>query len=165
MSQDKETVTGTIAQIKTWSKGNGYFLSMENDGNDYYAFGKCQVKEGDSATFEVSEGTGSFSDKIKIDKKLDKPTEKSLERKKEIDDFKSADKVYLSREEAEAVKQNSIERQCALKAAAGIIGELYPREEKLDTVKIVDYVQYLFDKFLDKIQGNEEHLPEPPEEP
>lgn len=164
MSQPKDTVTGTVVAVKPWKTGKGFFLNLEGDSNDYYSFGKTALEEGDTATFEVSEGTGGFADKIKLDKLVPTAVEKQQETEKTMPGVETGDKVYLTREEAQAVRQNSIERQCALKAAVQVVGELYPRQEKMDNVKIIDYVETFAVKFLAFIQDEDSPLPEPPGE-
>ncbi|KKL97759.1 hypothetical protein LCGC14_1831240, partial [marine sediment metagenome] len=128
-------------------------------------FGTCKLKPAQEVNLEVSPGTGNFSDKIKLDKVVDKPTEKSLERKKAIADFKSADTVYLTRAEADAVRQNSIERQCAVKTAGNIIASTIQKSKTTDVIVLSQATLALADRLLCYIKMEEPKLPEPPEEP
>jgi len=165
MAAKTETVTGEVAAVKPWATGKGYFMNFVDDSNDYYGFGTPKIKEGETVALEIKEGTGTFSDKIAIVKKLAKPLEKAKVQENPVAAIESADRVYLTRAEADAVRQNSIERQSAIKTAGALVGELYPREPKFDHEKALDNVRYIADGVLAWIRMDESKLPEPPEEP
>jgi hypothetical protein len=164
MTELIETVTGEIAKIVVWKTGKGFFLSIMDNSNDFYAFGKCNCIVGDMVTLACKEGTGSFSDKILISKMIKVTIKKADVPKNPLADVPNGAQIYLTKAEADAVRQNSIERQCALKSAVDLVGELYPRATLIDNDKIEDLVLRFAQTFFDWIACNEPELPEPPEE-
>jgi len=153
---EKDTVKGTITQIKTWKKGNGFFLNLDGDEADYYKFGKPTHEPGDEVELTVKEGTGAFSDKLEIVKigkgasETTKPTENKQDEDKSFKELcEDGAKVYMD-------KQNLIVEQTCLKAASDIVGHLLPRSEKQDWEDIAKTVNFLKRDFVHDIIQNQE---------
>ncbi|KKK68019.1 hypothetical protein LCGC14_2948240, partial [marine sediment metagenome] len=82
---EKGKVEGKVSRITAWKTGKGYFLNIDGNSNDFYGFGSCKGEVGCFVELEVSEGTGNFSDKIRIDKLYSKQTVKEV-RKELVED-------------------------------------------------------------------------------
>ena len=54
---------GIVEKISTWKSGKGYFVKFAESDEDFYAFGKCPVREGDQVKYDYAEGTGAFADR------------------------------------------------------------------------------------------------------
>jgi len=165
MPAKTETVTGKVASLNDWKSGKGVWVNLEDNPNDFFAYKNKAPKLGEEGTWQVKEGTGIFSDKVELVKKQGGTPEKPAKQENPVAAIESADRVYLTRAEADAVRQNSIERQSAIKTAGALVGELYPREPKFDHEKALDNVRYIADGVLAWIRMDESKLPEPPEEP
>jgi len=157
------TVQGDIGKIVAWKTGRGYFLNLKGQEADYYAFGAPKHKEGESVELTVKEGTGSFSDKLLITQiKPLQPTTAQVQEKvqaaaQKMQDYcESADKVYYDR-------QDLIVQQTCIKAAAELVGKLWPRQEKPNMEEIANTVLYFKDRFYFDITGQEESNEEPKE--
>jgi len=57
---------GIVEKISTWKSGKGYFVKFAESDEDFYAFGKCPVKEGDQVKYDYAEGTGAFADRYAL---------------------------------------------------------------------------------------------------
>ena len=124
MTMEKEVLTGKVARVTPWSSGKGGFVSFEGNDEDYYYFGSSKYSEGEQCTVECAPGSGTFSDKIELKKKISGPdsgSEPALDPAKPKDDFESAAQdgltVYLD-------KQNLIVAQCCMKIAGQVVGDL-----------------------------------------
>ena len=153
---EQETVSGTIAAIKQWKKGSGFFLSLEGNSQDFYKFGKNPPEVGAAVEMEVKEGTGIFSDKLEVVQigkgapGKAKPAEKPKEEpEKPEETFKEGVKVYMD-------KQNLIVEQTCLKVAGEVVSHLLPRNEKPDWEGIAKTVNFLKRDFVADIIANQE---------
>lgn len=63
-----DTVEGIVSAVKVWKTGKGYFLNLEGDDTDYYAFGGVDTDVENTVKLTVKPGTGTFSDKCQITK-------------------------------------------------------------------------------------------------
>ena len=162
---EKDKTQGTIARVTEWGSHKGFFLNLKDDSNDYYGFGKCKADTGDSVELEVSEGTGNFSDKIKIDKLHSKATVKETLDDKNKADAKIVEDSIKSGENTYFERQNLIIRQTCIKAAANLVGELYPRKENIGMVGAGGAVIEQAERFYAWVTESDQRLPEPPEEP
>lgn len=165
MTEEKQYVTGKVASINDWKSGKGVWVNLEGDPNDYFAYKNKAPKLGEEGTWQVKEGTGIFSDKVELVKKQAQAQAKEAHQKKTQEDFEDAAKIYLTKAEADAVRQNSIERQCALKAAANVVSNLSDPKGSYTIKNMTDTVLELAEPFRAWIQCEEPKLPEPPEEP
>jgi len=122
LTGQEKTFEGYIIDFKPWSSGKGYFLNIDSQAIDFYGFGSCSYEMGNTLKLTVGPGTGQFKDKMEI-YKID------LISQTEIHDYKTQNagqetakpmpaENYVKRKET----QDSIEEQCCMKAAAGIIG-------------------------------------------
>jgi len=57
---------GIVEKISTWKSGKGYFVKFAESDEDFYAFGKCPVREGDQVKYDYAEGTGAFADRYAL---------------------------------------------------------------------------------------------------
>lgn len=62
-----EKTEGQVEQVNAWKTGKGYFLSLVEDEREYYGFGSPKMEVGDNIAIEISEGTGNFSGKWKVE--------------------------------------------------------------------------------------------------
>ena len=77
---------GIVEKISTWKSGKGYFVKFAESDEDFYAFGKCPVREGDQVKYDYAEGTGAFADRyalthLSLFKKEDAKVEKEVPKK------------------------------------------------------------------------------------
>ena len=77
---------GIVEKISTWKSGKGYFVKFAESDEDFYAFGKCPVHEGDQVKYDYAEGTGAFADRyalthLSLFKKEDAKVEKEAPKK------------------------------------------------------------------------------------
>jgi len=158
------TVRGRIASLLPWKSGKGYFLNLENDQNDYFGHGTSKREVGEEVTMQVKPGEKGWEHKTQIVsckkqvqekiKEEAKQTEPSATDAGEIPDGLT---VYMD-------KQRAIIEQSCLKAAANLVGELFPRQEAFNKEIMVDLVLWIKDKFVFDIvtQGKEKELAEEP---
>ena len=77
--------TGIIERIIQWKSGKGYFVKFHEVDEDFYAFGKCPVHEGDEVQYDYAQGSGAFSAKQELThlsakgKQVSKPETKKAE--------------------------------------------------------------------------------------
>lgn len=162
---DKNTATGKVARVTEWSSHKGYFLNLKDDSNDYYGFGKCGADIGSTVTIEVSEGTGSFSDKIKIDKFAKKVDLNAVRKETADKDLKIVEDSIISGENMYFARQNLIIRQTCIKAASNCIGLLLAKEEKVDLALVSNRIHDMAEQLYAWVTESDQKLPEPPEEP
>jgi len=162
---EKDKTTGKVARITEWKTGKGYFLNLQDDQNDYYGFGKCKAKIGETVDLEVSEGTGSFADKIKIDKLHSGATVKQVEQETKDKDMEIVNKSIASGENTYFERQNLIIRQTCIKAAANLVGTANASEKAGDFPTMVTRVCDVAEQFYAWVTESDLKLPEPPEEP
>lgn len=148
-------VKGVIGSTRQWPSGKGYFLTLEDDSNDYYGFGSCKYSEGDEVEIDVQEGTGKFSDKFQVVAKQVLPATPAQAKPKApeakpapVSEYKNAANVYFER-------QDIIVKQTCLKAAAELVGELQGRTEKQDWNWIAKLVNKMADLFYEHITGQD----------
>ncbi len=163
MTDKPTTVRGKVAKITEWQSGKGFFLNFEGDENDYYKFGPAKVEVGQTVAFECKPGSKIFSDKVELIKKVEAGTDTIDVNKLKQEVFKTADTVYLSKAEADAVRQNSIERQSAIKSACALVGAIHSKSKTDSWNDVANNVTDIADKFLDFIKMDEPKLPEPEE--
>ncbi len=161
---EEKTASGTVAAVKPWQSGKGYFLSLMNDENDYYAFGLCKAMPDDGVVLTVKPGDGDFSDKVHITKletgakpaaPAKTPHEKGVDELHES--IKNGKTAYFN-------KQNVIVEQCCLKAAAEIVSAMINNGMTTKREVIVENTLYMKDKFVEDILGTVEELEEPADE-
>ena len=163
MTDAPTTVKGKIAKIMTWASGKGFFLSFEGDENDYYKFGSCKYSEGQEVCFECKPGSNKWADKVEIVKEVKVGNATIDVNKIKQESFKSADTVYLTKAEADAVRQNSIERQSAIKSAAAIISRVVGTDSNWKVKMLAESTINLAHEFLEFIKDEEPKLPDPGE--
>lgn len=153
---EQTTRKGTIADIKEWKKGGGFFLNLEDDPNDYYKFGASKNEVGDPVEITVKEGSGNFSDKFEIviigkgDEETAKPAKNKQDKDKSFTELcDDGAKVYMN-------TQNLIVEQCCLKAAAEIVGHLLKRTDKINAEDVAKTVNFLKRDFVHDIIQNQE---------
>jgi len=163
MTEETTTVKGEIGKLVEWKTGKGHFLNLKGDKNDYYAWGKSKHKEGETVELTVKEGTGNFSDKMQITQiKALQPEkaqvqEKAMTAAQKMQEYcESADKTYYDR-------QDLIVKQCCIKAACELVGELKPRQEKEDWDNVCEKALYVADKLYFWVTDQEENQEEPQE--
>jgi len=156
-SKKKEaTVQGVIGKVTPWQSGKGYFLALQGDNNDYYAFSKHLPNEGDNVQLTVTKGTGGFSDRLQITKL--EPAKRTLEEikqaKKEADEIvqqstMAGDRFYFKREDL-------IIKQTCIKAAAEVIGHCVERSKTPALKGLTDAVIDMADRFYCYVTEQEE---------
>ena len=129
MEEKTKTVTKTTARVNEWNSGKGGFVAFEDDEADYFYFGPAKTYIGETAKFEVSPGTGNYSDKVKIEKKLETLSEGEVDvsgepTKAELFESAAQDglKVYID-------KQNIIVAQTCLKVAGDVVSRLSAKND------------------------------------
>ena len=162
---ETDKTTGKVARIVAWTSGKGYFLNLQDDSNDYYGFMKCKAKVGETVDLEISEGTGNFSDKIKVDKMHCGVTVKQVEKETHDKDMEILDKSIESGEKTYFDTKNIINRQSGAKSSAPVVAAMIRAGLLKTKVEIAEAHLYLADKIYFYITEQEESLPEPPEEP
>lgn len=144
---ETETTKGTVAKIQAWKTNKGYFLNLSGDDNDYYAFGKNYPGEGDAVELVVTEGTGSFGDKLCITKwsklKQEKTKEAQEKQDEEESEFKEAHTIYKT----QADVQRMIVEQSCLKTAGYIVSKIWPKQEDPDWREIAEAALTMKDIF------------------
>jgi len=162
---EKDKVQGKVARVTEWKTHKGYFLNLKDDQNDYYGFGKCKADVSDEIELEVSEGTGNFSDKIRIDKLYSKATIKEAVKETHDKDMEIVNKSIKSGENTYFERQNLIIRQTCIKSATGLASRIFQGKTDVDKdtihLRIVDTADVLYAW----ITETDVRLPEPPEEP
>ncbi|KKL64764.1 hypothetical protein LCGC14_2161730 [marine sediment metagenome] len=162
---EKDKVEGKVARVTDWSSHKGYFLNIADDSNDYYGFGKCKGQVGETVEIEVSEGTGNFSDKIRIDKLYSKATVKEAVKETADKDMEIVAKSIESGENTYFARQNLIIRQTCIKAAAVIVvGEMRTNPVVVET-GIIERTLFIAERLYAWVTESDLKLPEPPEEP
>jgi len=148
---NENTVTGQISKLVPWKSGKGFFVNLEGDDTDYYTFLKLKVNTGDEATFQVTEGSGNFSDKLQITKVLKqdtipakKPDTAPVEEPPVTTEFSSEHKFY-------ADKQSLIVQQTCLKAAARIVAASINPAKEYDCAKLESNILRMKDAFFKNI--------------
>lgn len=141
------TASGKVASVKPWKKGNGYFMNLEDDQNDYYAFGHCSANEGDTVELEVSEGTGGFSDKICINKILKSSGRKWKGKIEKDEDAEEGPAVQEKPAYSGLSRDESIQKQCCLKAAARLVGIVNSGNKEADIKKLTEQAMNMANRF------------------
>ena len=162
---EKDKVSGKVARVTEWKTHKGYFLNLKDDSNDYYGFGKCGADIDSTVTLQVSEGTGNFSDKIRVDKFVKKVDLNTVRKETADKSMEILDKSIKSGENTYFERQNLIIRQCCIKAAASIVGNIFQGDPKIRMGIVSDDVENLAERFYAYIMETDQKLPEPPEEP
>ena len=162
---EKDKTSGKVARVTEWGSHKGYFLNLKDDSNDYYGFGKCKADVNDEIELEVSEGTGNFSDKIKVDKLYSKQTVKEAVKETTDKSMEILDKSIKSGENTYFERQNLIIRQCCIKAAARAVSASIIPTEQCQWHAIGSSTVDLAEMFYAYIMETDYKLPEPPEEP
>ena len=163
MPVETDNVSGKIAEVKTWSSGKGFFLNLEGNTNDFYGFSSCRFKEGDTVDLEVKEGTGNFSDKLLISKMATAKEKKATPAKIAGVPIPNGNDYAKQKQEYDTAKNDSITRQCIIKASGRLCAGLFERSKSPDAPKVSDTVCYIADKLYAWVTREEEPLPEPPE--
>lgn len=161
---ETDIISGTISQVREWSKGNGYFLVIDGNDSDFYAFGKPKFQAGDNVELEVKEGSGNFSDKMQITKIGKGPGKAAAPAKIAGEEVPNASKYGEIENERYAARQDLIVRQTCMKTAGEVVSHLTTRATSIDSPKALDNVRYIADGLYDWVMRNEPPLPEPTEE-
>ena len=162
---EKDNVTGKVVRITAWKTGKGYFLNIENNSNDFYGFGSCKGEVGCFVQLEVSDGTGNFSDKIKIDKLHSKATVKEAVQETKDKDMEIIDKSIESGERTYFARQNLIIRQTCIKAAARLAAAEIMAKTVKNNISPAERTQDIAEMLYAWVTESDQKLPEPPEEP
>ena len=162
---ETDKTTGKVARITNWKTGKGYFLNLDGNSNDFYGFGACKAKLGETVDLEVSEGTGNFADKIKIDKLYSKATVKEAVKETADKDMEIVKKSIESGENTYFERQNLIIRQTCIKAAAELVKSVYNEKGADQWQYAVPKALEIADRFYAWVTESDQKLPEPPEEP
>lgn len=165
MTEDKDTVSGKVASITPWKSGKGSWINLEGDSNDFFAYTGKVPKMGTEGTWEVKEGKGFLADKVELVKLAGEPDLNKVRKESSDRDMKLVEKSIESGEKTYFERQNLIIRQCCIKAAAGFVGELFPRQKSAGISEATREALWAADKFYDWVISRGEKLPEPPEEP
>ena len=99
--------TGIIERIIQWKSGKGYFVKFAEVDDDFYAFGKCPVHEGDEVQYDYAQGSGAFTAK----QELTHLSAKGKEVKKETPKAQPAKEAELTPKEYRE-KQIATMREC-----------------------------------------------------
>ncbi len=162
---EKNKVEGKVARVTDWKTGKGYFLNIESNNNDFYGFGKCKGQVGETVELEVSEGTGNFSDKIRIDKLYSKATVKEAVKETADKDMEIVAKSIESGENTYFARQNLIIRQTCIKAAARLVAAELQAKVKTEVLGTATQTCNRAEVLYAWITESDQKLPEPPEEP
>ncbi len=162
---EKNKVEGKVSRITAWKTGKGYFLNLDANSNDFYGFGSCKGEVGCFVELEVSEGTGNFSDKIKIDKMHSKQTVKEAVKETADKDLKIVEDSIKSGENTYFARQNLIIRQTCIKSASAIVAGSIQGASITDTKRLFVRVSDLAESMYAWVTESDQKLPEPPEEP
>ena len=162
---EKDKVEGKVARVTDWSSHKGYFLNLVDDSNDYYGFGKCKGEVGCFVELEVSEGTGNFSDKIRIDKMHSKATVKEAVKETADKDLKIVEDSIKSGENTYFARQNLIIRQTCIKASVELAGIMFIGKQDKTKEMITGHALYFAERLYAWVTESDQRLPEPPEEP
>ena len=162
---EAETVTGKVARVTEWKRHKGYFLNLKDDSNDYYSFGKCKADVNDTIELEVSEGTGNFSDKIKIDKMHSNATVKQVREETKDKDLEIVKKSIESGENTYFARQNLIIRQTCIKSASRMIAAQINQGGAMPDNVWATKTSDIADMLYAWVTESDQRLPEPPEEP
>jgi len=165
MTVETKKVQGKVARINLWTNKPGYFINLENDQNEYFGYGSCKAKLGEIVDLEVSEGTGNFKDKFKVEKIHCGATVKQVEKETADKDMEIIDRSIKSGENTYFERQNLIVRQCALKAAAVVVAAEIKAKKEIIATGTPERVRDLMDFFYGLVTESDQRLPEPPEEP
>jgi len=162
---EKGKVEGKVSRITAWKTGKGYFLNIDGNSNDFYGFGSCKGEVGCFVELEVSEGTGNFSDKIRIDKLYSKATVKEAVKETADKDMEIVAKSIESGENTYFARQNLIIRQTCIKSASVIVvGEMRTNPVVVET-GIIERTLFIAERLYAWVTESDLKLPEPPEEP
>ena len=162
---EKDKTTGKVSRITEWGSKKGYFLNLDGNSNDFYGFGSCKGKLGETVDLEVSEGTGNFSDKIKIDKLYSKATIKEAVKETEDKSMEILDKSIKSGENTYFERQNLIIRQTCIKSASVVFAGLHQQQTGLSTAQVTTKIKDIAEDLYAWVTESDHKLPEPPEEP
>ena len=165
MTVETKKVQGKVARINLWTNKPGYFINLENDQNEYFGYGSCKAKLGEIVDLEVSEGTGNFKDKFKVEKIHCGVTVKQVEKETHDKDMEILDKSIESGEKTYFDTKNIINRQSGAKSSAPVVAAMIRAGLLKTKIEIAEAHLYLADKIYFYITEQEESLPEPPEEP
>ncbi len=164
MTETKK-VQGKVARINLWTKKPGYFINLENDQNEYFGYGSCKAKLGETVDLEVSEGTGNFKDKFKVEKLHSNATVKEAVKETADKDLKIVEKSIESGEKTYFKTQDLINRQSAAKTTSRVVAAMINAGLVKTKLEIAEAHLYLADRVYFYITEQEEPEQEPPEEP
>jgi len=156
-------VEGEIGMVRPWSKGNGFFLCLKGDSNDYYKFGKKLPNEGDKVRLKVRPGTGIFSEKIEVTEITEKPITLAEIKQTKKDADEIVEKSTMPGDKFFFKKENLIIRQTCIKAAAAAAAALVRQGIIKGKVDAADAQIYIADKLYGYVTEQEEPEQEEPE--
>ncbi len=156
---------GKVSRITAWKTGKGYFLNLDGNSNDFYGFGSCKGKVGETVEMEVSEGTGNFADKIRIDKLYSKQTNNEAVKETEDKSMEILNKSIASGENTYFERQNLIIRQTCIKSASRIVSRVVGTDSNWKSQMLIDLSCEIADGLYAWVTESDYKLPEPPEEP
>ena len=162
---ETDKTTGKVARITNWKTGKGYFLNLDGNSNDFYGFGACKAKLGETVDLEVSEGTGNFADKIKVDKLYSKATVKEAVQESTDKSMEILEKSIASGENTYFERQNLIIRQTCIKSACVLAGSITKNIDAANTKVAISMAEEIADALYAWVTESDQRLPEPPEEP
>ncbi len=164
MTETKK-VQGKVARINLWTKKPGYFINLENDQNEYFGYGSCKAKLGEIVDLEVSEGTGNFKDKFKVEKLHSKQTVKEVLKESTDKSMEIIDKSIKSGENTYFERQNLIIRQTCIKASVELAGIMFIGKQDKTKEMVTGHALYFAERLYAWVTESDQKLPEPPEEP
>ena len=161
---EKDTVAGIVGKWVEWKTGKGYFLNIDGHEMDYYGFGKCKAALGDKITIEVSPGTGTFGDKMKVEKFVDVGAGPSPPPVSPQTTDKTPKPEFVPASELPMDTNTSIVKQVCLKCASRVVSELHGRKDKIDWTEIATIVTDMADDFYNHHIGLDRPEKNPEEE-
>lgn len=155
MTDKIEIISGKLSNVITWASQKGCFYSIEGDNRDFYKFGPPKAKAGDAVKMEVKPGTRNFKDKMEVTSivlagaetngSAELPAKAPTAPPKPVDNFK----------ERESTRQDSIKRQCAMKAACRLVAADMKPGDFMQYDRIMAQVDAVTNGLVDIINGKD----------
>ena len=150
MTTEQGTMRGTIDRINEWKSGKGYFFTIREGDEEFYGFGSCTGKPGTGYKIEFKAGSGKFEDKyelLKLTAEIPEDPNVQPTFTNRIVPSKPVSPIGTGFSDG---RNESIMRQCCLKAAANLVGELSPREKTINWDDVTRIVVDMADVFYEK---------------
>jgi hypothetical protein len=149
-----ETITeGKVVRLNEWAKGKGYFVNLEGSELDFYDFRKASISIGEFVRITSQPGTKNFAEKQEV-MRIEKPMQQVSSKGPAA---APAQKPVSSQEpnwdKIRGEKRDSIERQCALKAAVELVKGSMPIGETIDVLGFAAQALEVSKKFEAYLNG------------